>query len=243
MVQKIITRLTIGWFLLLAGCSITVEPITLDFGSAEMSKTVEITIQGILKWQVQCDEDWVTFNPDHGQTTEEVTVTVDRTDLAPGNYEALLTVVNKWKIPCSAVLVKMQVEEPVTTTTSAPVTTTVPVTTTTTIRPPTTTVPSQTTTSAPVTTTVPVTTTSAPMTTTVPVTTTTTPVTTTVPVTTTTTLPVTTTVPVTTSIPTTTTTAIAPPEDIPTLSEWGTIIFMTIIMGIGVAILVRRRML
>jgi hypothetical protein len=28
---------------------------------------------------------------------------------------------------------------------------------------------------------------------------------------------------------------------IPTLSEWGVIIFMTIIMGIGVVILVRRR--
>ena len=57
---------------------------------------------------------------------------------------------------------------------------------------------------------------------------------------TTTTAPVTTTVPVTTSIPTTTTTV--PSEDIPTLSEWGLIIFMSIIMGLGVVTLFRRRM-
>jgi len=233
MVQKIITRLTIGFFLLLAGCSITVEPTTLDFGSEEMSKTVEITIQGMLKWTIQSDADWATVSPDHGQTTEEVTVAVDRTGLAPGDYEALLTIVNKWKIPSTPVLIKMSVEEPMTTTTS-------------TNRPPTTTVPPQTTTTAPKTTTVPVTTTTtALITTTVPVTTTTTaPVTTTVLVTTTTTAPVTSTtsVPITTSISTTTTTIIVPPKEIPTLSEWGIIIFMTIIMGIGVVFLLRRKM-
>ena len=112
MVQRIITALTIGLFLLSAACSITVEETTLDFGSAETSKPLEITIQGILKWKIQCDEDWVTFSPDHGQTTQEVTVTVDRTGLPPGDYEALVTIVNKWKIPCTAVLIKMSVEEP-----------------------------------------------------------------------------------------------------------------------------------
>ena len=33
-----------------------------------------------------------------------------------------------------------------------------------------------------------------------------------------------------------------PPSDIPTLTQWGIIILMTVIMGIGVMILVRRRM-
>ena len=112
MVQKIITWLTIGLFLLSAACSITVEETTLDFGSAETSKPLDITIEGILKWKILCDEDWVTFSPDHGQITQEVTVTVDRTGLPPGDYEALVTIVNKWQIPCTAVLIKMSVEDP-----------------------------------------------------------------------------------------------------------------------------------
>jgi hypothetical protein len=33
-----------------------------------------------------------------------------------------------------------------------------------------------------------------------------------------------------------------PPSAIPTLSEWGMIIFMTIILGVGVVTLLRRRM-
>ena len=70
---------------------------------------------------------------------------------------------------------------------------------------------------------------------------TTTSTTTTVPVTTTitTSVPITTTVPVTTTIPTTTTTV--PSKEIPTLSEWGMIIFMMIIIGISVVVLSRRR--
>lgn len=59
------------------------------------------------------------------------------------------------------------------------------------------------------------------------------------PITTTISVPVTTTMPVTTTIPTTTTTA--PSEGIPTLGEWGMIIFMTIILGIGVVIIRKRR--
>ena len=105
MVQKIISTITIGLFLLLAGCSITVEETTLDFGSTEMSKPLDITIEGVLQWQIQCDEEWVTFTPDHEQTTQEVTVTVDRTGLAPGDYETLVTIINKWNIPCTAVLI------------------------------------------------------------------------------------------------------------------------------------------
>jgi hypothetical protein len=91
------------------------------------------------------------------------------------------------------------------------------------------------------TTTIPITTTSVPTTTTTePTTTTTEPTTTTTePTTTTTAVPITTTVPVTTTIPTTTTTI--PQEEIPTLGEWGMIIFLTIIMGLGVVMLYRRR--
>ena len=84
------------------------------------------------------------------------------------------------------------------------------------------------------------TTTSALTTTTVPITTTsvsTTTTTTAQP--TTTSVPITTTVPVTTTVPSTTTTI--PSEEIPTLGEWGMIIFMTIILGIGVVAILKRR--
>ena len=86
------------------------------------------------------------------------------------------------------------------------------------------------------------TTTSALTTTTVPTTTTsvsTTTTTTAQPTTTTTSVPITTTVPVTTTVPSTTTTI--PSEEIPTLGEWGMIIFMTIILGIGVVAILKRR--
>ena len=66
---------------------------------------------------------------------------------------------------------------------------------------------------------------------------TTTTVTTSVPITTS--APVTTTLPITTTVPTTTSTI--PSHEIPTLSEWGMIIFMTIILGIGVVAILKRR--
>ena len=77
-------------------------------------------------------------------------------------------------------------------------------------------------------------------TTTSALTTTTVPITTSVSTTTTTTsVPITTTVLVTTTVPSTTTTI--PSEEIPTLGEWGMIIFMTIILGIGVVAILKRR--
>jgi len=87
-----------------------------------------------------------------------------------------------------------------------------------------------TTSSALTTSTVPITTTS--------VSTTTTSATTSQP-TTTTSVPITTTVTVTTTVSTTTTTI--PSEEIPTLGEWGMIIFMTIILAIGALAILRRR--
>ena len=118
--------------------------------------------------------------------------------------------------------------QPTSTTTTSVPTTTTSVPTTTTSEP-------TTTTSQPTTTTTsePTTTTSEPTTTTsVPTTTTSQP-------TTTTSVPITTTVSVTTTIPTTTTTI--PSQQIPTLSEWGMIIFVTILLGIGVITILRRR--
>ena len=100
-----------------------------------------------------------------------------------------------------------------------------------------------TTTSALTTSTVPITTTSISTTTTSatqPTTTTTSvPTTTTSQPTTTTSVPITTTVPVTTTVSTKTTTI--PSEEIPTLGEWGIIIFMTIILGIGIVAILKRR--
>ena len=87
------------------------------------------------------------------------------------------------------------------------------------------------------------TTTSALTTTTVPIITTSFPTTTTTtsqPTTTTTSVLITTTVSVTTTVLSTSTTI--PSEEIPTLGEWGMIIFMTIILGLGMITLLRRRM-
>ena len=82
-------------------------------------------------------------------------------------------------------------------------------------------------------------TTTSALTTTVPITTSVSTTTTTTSQPTTTSVPITTTVPVTTTVPSTTTTI--PSEEIPTLGEWGMIIFMTIILGIGVVAILKRR--
>jgi len=107
MAQKIIATISTCWLFVLAGCSITVEQTTLDFGSTSLSKSLTITIEGKLKWTIECDKDWVSFYPDHGKTSRVINVTVDRTGLDPGNYEALLTISNNWKIPPTEILIKM----------------------------------------------------------------------------------------------------------------------------------------
>jgi hypothetical protein len=82
-------------------------------------------------------------------------------------------------------------------------------------------------------------TTTTTVTTSAPTTTTTTQPTTTTSQPTTTSVPITTTLPITTTVLTTTSTI--PSQEIPTLGEWGMIFFMTIILGIGVVAILKRR--
>ena len=102
--------------LFIIGCSISADKTTLDFGSTETSKTLTITVQGAMEWNISCNENWVTVNPDHGQTTgamttQSINVIVDRTVLDPGDYEASLMMSTNWNLPCSDVLIKMKVED------------------------------------------------------------------------------------------------------------------------------------
>ncbi|HKJ69682.1 MAG TPA: BACON domain-containing carbohydrate-binding protein [bacterium] len=50
---------------------------------------------GILRYQITTSADWLSVNPDAGEVTsrpQEVEVSVDRTDLKPGNYSAVLVI-------------------------------------------------------------------------------------------------------------------------------------------------------
>lgn len=122
--RKNVIRMTICLFLLLLiSCSISVDYTTLDFGSTEVTKELTLTIKGNVKWSISCDEGWVTVNPESGpltktiapqsatitETTQKVNVTVNKANLAPGNYEATLTISNNLNLPCPDVLIKMTV--------------------------------------------------------------------------------------------------------------------------------------
>ena len=76
---------------------ITVSPSFLDFGSTLTSKTFDITNSGTgtLTWNISDNKTWITTNPVSGNTTTEtdqITVTIDRSNLAPGTYDGLVTV-------------------------------------------------------------------------------------------------------------------------------------------------------
>ncbi|MDP8239170.1 MAG: choice-of-anchor D domain-containing protein [Candidatus Hatepunaea meridiana] len=70
---------------------------TLDFGSTDEEKTFTITNNGAgrLTWTVTKDQDWLSVSPNSGETmseTDEVTVTVDRSGLSAGGFEAEISV-------------------------------------------------------------------------------------------------------------------------------------------------------
>jgi len=95
----------------LTACSVSVDFKTLDFGSTETSKTFTLTIQVPVEWSINCNESWVTINPDkdQGQGIYNINVTVDRTGLALGDYEATLNISTNPETPCPDVIVKMSV--------------------------------------------------------------------------------------------------------------------------------------
>jgi hypothetical protein len=115
--------------LALSGC-VLVNPITLDFGSTETTKTFTLTLIGDFDWSITHSEDWIKVEPGSGQGTTSITVTVDRTGLENGYYEARLNISANPNLPCPDVIVKMIVEEGAKTTTS---TTTIEKTSTSTI--------------------------------------------------------------------------------------------------------------
>jgi len=76
---------------------LAVNPTSLDFGASETSLSVTITNGGdqTLEWSVSDNQDWMSVSPTSGSTTAEqdiVTVTVDRSGLAAGDYSGSVTV-------------------------------------------------------------------------------------------------------------------------------------------------------
>ena len=98
----------------LAGCAISVDTTTLDFGSNKTTETFTLTVQRNVEWSISCSEAWVTVNPESGQGkgAYSITVTVYRAGLTPGDYEATLNTSTNTGLPCPDVIVKMSVAGP-----------------------------------------------------------------------------------------------------------------------------------
>lgn len=101
----------------LAGC-ILVNPKTLDFGSNETTRAFKLTVIGDVEWSITPSESWIIVDPDSGQGTDSVNVTVDRTGLDDGSYEAILNISTDPNISCPNVIVKMTVGDVTTSTTT-----------------------------------------------------------------------------------------------------------------------------
>jgi hypothetical protein len=76
---------------------LAVSPDSLDFGTEQTVLSFEITNAGTgtLTWNVAGDQTWITVDPTSGSTTtdtDQVSVTVDRTGLGPGDYAGSVTV-------------------------------------------------------------------------------------------------------------------------------------------------------
>lgn len=98
------------FFALLISCSISINKLILDFGSTEISKTFELSVIGPVGWFIEATADWVRANPNNGNTTQTVFVTVDRTEMEPGNYEAFLVIENNRNLPAQEIKVTMVVD-------------------------------------------------------------------------------------------------------------------------------------
>jgi len=93
------------------GCVILVDQTTLDFGSEETTITFTLSVVGSAKWSIVSSESWITVSPSEGETTETVTVTVDRTGLDAGEYMAVLEIVSEYNIFNQSVAVIMTVDD------------------------------------------------------------------------------------------------------------------------------------
>ncbi len=88
---------TISVEMVVSAPELSVSLSSLDFGSSEEenSFTIANTGGGTLTWTLSVDQNWLTVLPSSGETsaeTDQVTVTVDRTGLSAGGYEAEITV-------------------------------------------------------------------------------------------------------------------------------------------------------
>ena len=76
---------------------LSISPITLPFEDNLTQLTVSIKDSGqdTLRWEMSTEEDWISLSPSKGSTFKEtdlVIVTVDRTNLQPGNYIGIISV-------------------------------------------------------------------------------------------------------------------------------------------------------
>lgn len=73
---------------------LNVSPSYLSFGQTETSLDLNVGNigGGSLVWHAQSDQDWMTLQPISGGSAGTMTVTVDRTGLAPGPYTGTVTV-------------------------------------------------------------------------------------------------------------------------------------------------------
>ena len=125
--KRLINILLLLTLLALTAC-VLINPKTLNFDANETSKTFTLTVIGEVEWTITPSTDWITVNPDSGQATSIISVTIDRTGMEDGSHNATLLISTDPNVPCRDVNVQMAVG-----TTTAPTsssTTTSPTTTT-----------------------------------------------------------------------------------------------------------------
>lgn len=76
---------------------LSVNTTALSFGTTEITKTFTIgnSGTGTLTWSIRDDQTWISVSPTSGMTTSEteiISVTIDRAELAPGNYDGTITI-------------------------------------------------------------------------------------------------------------------------------------------------------
>jgi len=98
--------------------AVGLSPTTLDFGTAGTQLDLHVTNTGLgtLTWTANSADGFVGFAPDSGETTDEtdtITVTIDRTGLAPGQHTGHVTVAGDGTFETATVLVTVPSETPV----------------------------------------------------------------------------------------------------------------------------------
>ncbi|WP_321374915.1 PKD domain-containing protein [uncultured Draconibacterium sp.] len=76
---------------------LSVSPVFLDFDSVSTEKYIDINNigGGLLTWTLTEEISWLTTDIQSGETTSEtdqIIITVDRTDLSPGDYTGIITI-------------------------------------------------------------------------------------------------------------------------------------------------------